>query len=461
MNEETKKLQEERSALYRDFYHYKLPKRLPVGLNLPNHVLAEYAGLGRIDFQFDYARLADAARELCARLYADRSPVSPASMIFARTPLFYQILESQSFVMGAGGFVQHPEVVGMTAEDYDYLVEDAYACLLERVVPRQYKALDPKDPIRCANAIQMAKAASQGDMMASLPFVQELGEKYGYYPGAPMGSSGFSEAPYDFIGDQLRSFSGVSMDIRRNRKKLADACEAVLPLMFHWGLPAKPDLEGSVMTPRHMPTFMREKDFVEVWLPTYLTMTRQWASLGVRTNAFCEDDWMRYLDVLSELPAGMQLMFEYGDPKAIKEKLGKKFLISGLYPIGLLKTGTKQQVLDKAKELLDTMMPGGGYMFGFDKNPLVLGDINLNNYCALAEFVRDYAVYDNPGEPFGTPLNSEGFVRDETLIGPVKSKYLFNWEEFKKKYPLTPDFVQQRMEKIDKDTLSFYMNLLV
>ena len=113
---------------------------------------------------------------------------------------------------------------------------------------------------------------------------------------------------------------------------------------------------------------------------------------------FCEHDWMRYLDHLSELPENTRLYFEYGDPQTIKDKLGKKLVLGGMYPITYLKSATKQQCIDKAKELLDIMAPGGNYIFNFDKSPLSPADVNFDNYIAVLEHVRDNTNYANAGE---------------------------------------------------------------
>lgn len=460
MNNDTVKLQQERKQIFSDFYNNKLPKRMPVRFQLANHLIAAYGGLNPFDFQFDYAKLEKPAMELAELMYTDTCPIAPIGML-SRVPGFYQILGSQSFAMGDNGFVQHPEVVGMMEDEYPQLIKDPYAFLLETVIPRQYKTLDPKEPIKMLLTLQRAKSYMSEAGQRSMPLVMKLIEEHGYYPGAPMGSGGFCEAPYDFIADQLRSFSGVSMDIRRHRSELKEACEAIMPLMFYWGLPTNPHPEGGAGAPLHMPTFMREKDFEEIWMPTYKTMMEQYAALGVRGGAFCEDNWMRYLDLLLDFPAGMNLSFEYGDPQKIKDKLGKKHIISGLYPINIVKTGTKQQCIDKAKELLDIMLPGGGYLFGFDKAPLTLKDVNLENYLALAEFVHEYAVYPNAGESFGTPVNVEGFKFDEKIIPPIKSKYLFDWDEYKAKYPLTPDSVKINLERMDKELMNFNLSLLI
>jgi len=456
------KLQQERGKLYSDFYTNIIPDRMPVGITFPTHLLAEYDGQNIFDFQFDYSRLAKPAKELCGKIYSDGCPVLPANFLLSRTPSMYQLYGSQSFVMGKGGFVQHPEVVGMEADEYPQLIENTFDFLVETVIPRQHKNLDPKNPIKMATAIQMGKMALQNDEMSFLPTFMELIQTHGYYMGAPLGSFNFTEAPIDFIADQLRSFSGMSMDIRRHKSQLKEAADAVMPLLFHWGMPANPHPQGSVFIPLHMPTFMREKDFSEIFMPSYKTMLKQFAACGVRPNMFCESDWSRYLDILlSEIPAGSQLAFEYGDPQTIKDKLGKKFMITGLFPCSSLKTDSPAQIVDRAKKFLDIMLPGGGYMFGFDKNPLTLKEVNLESLAALTEFVRDYAKYDNAGEAFGTPLNSEGFVYDEIIVPKPQSQYLFNWNEFKEKYPLTPDFAQANFERFSKETFDFYMNLLI
>ncbi|MFZ7131391.1 MAG: hypothetical protein ACOWWR_03450 [Eubacteriales bacterium] len=457
--QDTITLQQERNQIFKNFYNNIIPKRMPVMMTLPSHVMAEMVNVNSVEFQFDYALLRDAAETLCSSVYSDSCPVMPIN-ISSRLPGMYQALDSQSFKMGGNGYMQHPEVVGMVEEDYKYLIEDPYACILERILPRQFANLSTDDSIMHSNAIAKAKAEISKQSGALMPIVLNLISKNGYYQGAPQGSVGFTAAPYDFLGDQLRSFSGISKDIRRNRNLIIDACEALFPLMFRLGLVSNPSPEGFISTPLHMPTFMREKDFVEVWLPTYKRMLEQYAALGMRVSAFCEHDWMRYLDILEELPAGTLLRFEYGDPKIIKQKLGKKFFIAGLYPIELIKRGTREECIDKAKELLDIMLPGGGYLFGFDKGPLMLSDINMDNYLALSEFLHEYAVYDNTGDSFGMKLNSEGFIYDPGST-QFESKYLTNWADYKDKYPMTPNSVRKTLEQHDNDLLRFYLNLLV
>lgn len=459
MDENIRKLQEERNQLFSDYYNNITPKRMPVTFGIHAFIAAQLKGIDITKLQFDYSLLADVADEISQSFYSDTCPFRPIGMN-SRIPGCYQAIDSQSFRMGNNGYMQHPEVEGMLFDEYDELTADPYACILEKVLPRQHKALDAQNGIMRSISIDLLRHEDSRQRELSTPYSKALMEKYGYYTGSPRGSGGFTSAPYDFLADQLRGFSKISADIRRNRQKIADSCEALLPLMFRLGMPDSPHPEGSVGMPLHMPPYMREKDFAEIWLPSFLKLVEQFAVRGARLSAFCENDWMRYLDYLQEFPAGTVLKFEYGDPKTIKDKLGSKINISGLFPVLLMRTGSKQEILDKAKEILDIMLPGCGYIMDFDKNPLSVNDINMENYKAFTEFLRDYAVYDNPTAPFGTKLNSENFAVDDS-IGNMDSKYFIDWDEYKSKYPATPESYHRVLSEYNNKMLKFYLGLLV
>lgn len=452
---DVKALQQERIGIYHDIYDNKIPKRVPVNIMFSFEAIAGFGGIDLVEAQWKPSMTEEATDRLCQILYSDTCP----SLGSLRFPSFYTALESQSFVMGSNGFIQHPDVVGMLPEEYDYLIEKPYDCLLERVIPRQYKALDLNDPLKAMLSFTKGVLSYNNDMMEAFSIVGKMTEKYGYYPGAPLGSSGFTEAPFDFLADQLRSFKGISMDVRRMPEKVADACEALYPIVFKLGLPKVISNYGTVMMPLHMPTFMREKDFAKLWWPSFKKMVDEYASMGIHCQIFCEDDWTRYLDYLYELPTDTTLMFEYGDPKQIKEKLGKKHIITGLYPVSMLKTHTKEQCINKAKEMIDILAPGGKYIFSLDKSPLTIKDINMENLIAVAETVRDYGVYSNPGETAGMQFNKDDYKalpRRE-----LESKYYRTWEHYKEEHPEVSDFGAPKLQGYEEMLFNYLMNLLI
>jgi hypothetical protein len=447
-------LQQERNELFRAVHNSKIPKRVPISISIPFEAVAQFGGLDLVQAQWQPEIVAEAADRLCELIFSDTCPFF-GSMRF---PSFYQILDSQSFVMGSNGFIQHPEVTGMLPEDYDYLIEKPYDCLLERVIPRQYKALDLKDPVKMALTLTKSYLAYREDMGAAAPIIGMLTEKYGY---STIGGSfgGFTSAPFDFLADQLRGFKGISMDIRRMPEKVAAACEALYPIVFKQGLPANPSIYAPVMFPLHMPTFMREKDFARLWWPTFKRLVDEYASLGVRTQIFCEDDWTRYLDYLYELPTNTVMIFEYGDLRQIKDKLGKKHIITGLYPMTMLARESKEKCLDKAKEIIDVLAPGGKYIFQFDKQPLNAQDINIENYRAVVEYVRDNAVYSNPGEVHGLEFNPADYKAEPRRS--FESKYFTVWEEFKARNPAVSEHGKEKLQNLEEILFQYLMYLLI
>ena len=395
---------------------------MPVTMTVPLYLVAQLYGVDPREFQYNYGMLSDKVLEVIEKIYSDSCPFNPVG-VTSRPPMYYKLLGSQSFKMSESGFVQHPEVVGMLDTEYDELIKDPIKCIMDHILPRQYAHLDLKnDPYRALIAFNMADLSSAQDGGAMIPALGKAKAKFGYYAGAPMGSGGFTAAPLDFIADQLRSFSGMSTDLKRDVVK--EACERLLPFMYKTGMPANPNAEGAVGMPLHMPPFMRTKDAEELWFPTFTRMLQQFAARGSRASLFVEADWTRFLDCLYDLPASTVLKCENGDPAEFKKRVGDKMILAAMYPLSLVKMGTKEEVIDRAKELLDIMMPGCGYIFNFDKVPLTLGDVDMDNYAALAEYLHENARFDNPGTPFGQKLNSENFEKDESFDKPLESEYL-------------------------------------
>ena len=75
------------------------------------------------------------------------------------------------------------------------------------------------------------------------------------------------------------------------------------------------------MIPLHMAPYMKEKDFERFYWPTFKRLVEELVRTNTNVSIFLEHDFTRFLDYIRELPAGCQLMAEFGDPKVFKEKL--------------------------------------------------------------------------------------------------------------------------------------------
>ncbi|AOY74769.1 uroporphyrinogen decarboxylase family protein [Clostridium formicaceticum] len=378
-------LAQERTQLFRDLVDNKIPKRVPIGaVRFSSEFAIQYADKDLAKEQWDTARLEEILDKVCQDFASDTLPLSSI-----RFPSYYKILGAKTFVMGSSGFLQHPEVHGLEPEEYDEFIASPYDCIMEKVMPRLYTALDT-NPVEKSLVLAKAFKAYYDETGNMGKIFAALSQKHGY---APPLFTGATEAPFDLVADLIRGFKGVTSDLRRCPDKLAAACEAVTPMMVKKGVPKNPSKYASTFIPLHMAPYIRPKDFEKFYWPSFKKLIEDMAAAGQPSTLFVEHDWMRYIDYLYELPENTRMMFEFGDPKVVKEKLGKKHILTGFYPLTLLKTGTKEQCVDKAKELIDILAPGGKYYFGFDKSIITVDSVNIENLQAVVQYVAENANY--------------------------------------------------------------------
>lgn len=447
-------LKQERFRIFHDVYNNIVPERVPIDVSLMKEAVAGFTGVSVNETNWNIPSIARVADQICQKVYSD---VCPVNFFSTRFPAQYEVTGSKSFLSSESGFVQHPEVCGMPVEDYDYLIEHPLDCLYERVIPRLYEGLNGENPMLTALSLAKGLTAKNNDFFPMFGIGAKLNEKYGYYAQNGMARA-MTTAPFDFVADQLRGFSKVSLDIRRMPDKLIAASDAVYPLMVKAGIPKMITPESRAYSFLHMPTFMREKDFAKLWWPSFLRMCNEHASMGIQVDTFCEDDWTRYVDYLYELPANTLLRFEKGDMRKIKDTLGKKHIIYGMYPISLLQGGTKEQCLDKAKEMLDILAPGGRYIFAIDKLIITSGSVNLDNLIAVTDYVHENGKYDNAGQTSGIPYNKEDYK-----VEPCKwpeSKYYTSAQQYKERNPYITDAGAARLQATDDELFTYLINLL-
>lgn len=360
------------------------PSYIPIEHVATPELAIEYAGYDMFKGLWDTSLTIDAMKKAIPAYDGDfiRST-------FYRSPRYYSALEAKSFVQSAEGYVQHPEVHAMEENEYAELIADPAAFLVGKCLPRLYGVFDKPEPSR-----------SMGLARGMMSF----NRTFGPYNGAvgkiladnnlPLITAASAEAPFDFLADLLRSFTGISKDVRRHKGEIKEACQALLPLMIQKACVAPPSVDAMVFMPLHMPPYLSEKIFAELWWPTFKEMVEALVARGHYLYIFFEGDWTRYYDYLQELPPKRILgRFEYADPKIIKERLGNIMSVTGFFPVTTIAQGTKEACIDKTKALMDILAPGGGYAFGFDKITTSVRDIKMENITAVNAYIREHGKY--------------------------------------------------------------------
>ncbi|MCL1803762.1 MAG: uroporphyrinogen decarboxylase [Eubacteriaceae bacterium] len=423
-----------RQKLLTDLYSGIIPDRIPVNNALSLELLIEYAGKDLMLTQYDYQY------EELIEIFEKAMEINIGDNFgaaFARNAVACLITKSNRNVMSSSGFIQHPERSIMEADEYDQLIADPETFIGEVLFPR-VSPLYQQSPTMFAISYLRNYLSNQNQNMALGRASAEIGEKYGYPAAAAPGS--MTGVPFDEIADSYRGFINMTIDIKRRPQKVLDAMEALMPKSIANQYVPSVDIRQSSSIMTHMGVFLNTKDFETFYWPCFAKLCHIAGERNLHMFIFAEGDWSRFYDHLYDLPAGCRFMFEYGDAQTIKDKLGKKHIIGGLYPVTYLRSKTKQECIDKAKELMDIMAPGGNYHFQFDKSAVSVRDINLDNYVAVLNYVLENGKYENAGQKASGEfdfLNFQDTVKPYLKDYPTfVSKYDLPFDEFVKDFPV-------------------------
>ena len=118
----TEELRAERNQIFHDVFDNKIPKRVPIKVNLGLEVIAGYAGIDGKEAIWHPELLEKAADELCRLVPSDVCMYGGT----IRMPIAYQALDSNNFKMNKAGLMQHPNTVGLLPEEYDEFIKNPY-----------------------------------------------------------------------------------------------------------------------------------------------------------------------------------------------------------------------------------------------------------------------------------------------------------------------------------------------
>lgn len=429
-------LKEYRTKLYTDLYSGIIPDRVPINDGFGIEYFIKYSGEDLMLAQYSLT-----TEKIIGWMEKVRDDFAVGDTFNTGSPRnaigsFFQ--KSTQNVMSKSGFIQHPETSALSDAEFDEYIKAPYDYTQSVIRPRASQSYVEDPVMRTINFMRYYFAAQDFNKTNGAANAY-IAEKYGLFT-TPAGSTGRNPVVFDNLADSARGFSQIVLDIKRCPQKVLDAMEALMPYAIYSSNKSKAHILGANNIMTHMGPFLRQKEFDKFYLPNFIKICHISAQRGQASSIFCEQDWTRFIDELSELPMGTRLYMEYGDPQKFKDKLGKKFVLGGFYPVTLLKNGTKEQCVDKAKELMDILAPGGNYFFRFDKVVLDTADIIPENYTAVMEYVLEHGKYTNAGEKVSdvdpeTTIH-RGYDKD---YPEFKTKYIQSFEEFSADYPVADE----------------------
>ncbi|MBI2433199.1 MAG: hypothetical protein HYV26_10035 [Candidatus Hydrogenedentes bacterium] len=282
----------------------------------------------------------------------------------------------------------------MEADEYDALIEDPTRFLFTRWLPR---VAAPVQAMGAPSTFENNLSFLKGGMallsyFSAFPVqIARLKEDFGMPPAI----AGILKAPLDILGDKLRGYKGLSMDLMLQPDKVRAACEALAPHLMHIALTsADPEKQFPITIWMHRGCvpFISHEHFDSIYWPTLKPIIEELWSRGYQTLFYAEGDWNAHLHRFAELPDRSIIYHaDRGDIFEIHRKLGHKFCISGGVPNTLLSYGTPDEVRACCKRIIDEVACDGGYIM--DASAIIQNDAKVENVRAMTDFTREYGVY--------------------------------------------------------------------
>ncbi len=316
-----------------------------------------------------------------------------------------------------GSFFQYVEGVYMKEEEYDELLNNTNDFYLRKILPRIAGTLEPLQYLAAFNPSFFVPAGfvapfGRPDVQNTFKELVKAAEvlydwagvigetvQQIYAMGFPTWGSSLTITAYDMIADFLRGTRGIMLDMYKQPDKLLEAINKFTPMTIELGLSnVETDICPVIFIPLHKgaDTWMSNEQFEKFYWPCLKKLMMGLYEEGLVPFPLAEATYNNRLEIITDMPnASTMWWFEQVDMKRAKEIVGKNTSIAGGIPASLLSTGSKQEVKDTVKQLIEDCGKGGGYMMSVTSS---MEQAIPKNVHALMEAAKEYGMYQNQGK---------------------------------------------------------------
>jgi uroporphyrinogen-III decarboxylase len=409
MKRDLEELHAERLNRYVTAMRNERPDKVPIRPFVAEFV-ADYAGYDHQQVTHDYELIFEATRKCAADFDWD---ATAGNLIWNYVGVIktvgWNCFAFPGIEVPAGGVAQYVEPpvekAFMKPEEYDELVDDPTAFLFNVWLPRFTEHVRaPGEPVTFEHNMALLNGG-MSVMSYNLANARQAG-LLRTETGTVQAIAGLLKAPLDILGDKLRGYYGVAMDLMERPEDVKRACEALMPHLLAFAL-AGADPERNVPLTmwmhRSCVPFVSHEHFDGIYWPTLKPIIEEIWSRGHQTIFYAEGDWDAHLETFAELPEKSIIYHvDRGDIFKAHEILGHRFCLSGGIPNHLLSHGSPDDVRACCKKVIDGVASDGGYIM--DAGAIIM-DASVENVRAMTDFTREYGVYDSapsgPAAPTG------------------------------------------------------------
>jgi uroporphyrinogen-III decarboxylase len=311
--------------------------------------------------------------------------------------------------IGDNSIQQYIEFPILLDDEFDEYFNDYVTWRVHKELPRNSNLLKPLENFHLGfGTVGLANAVSRPEMKEMIKTLWEIADGYKVLNakkaafnkqmeemGYPIIRAGMGAGvPFDGYSDFLRGTLLSLADLYTNPDEVRRYIDSTFEQTIAGIKASKGRDDGKLVfmaLHKGMDGFMSDEHYREYY----------WSHLQKIIEAIIEADKIPYiftegkynsrLDCLTEVPVGKVFYhFEEVDMALAESKLGKIACIGGGFSPYLLNYGTKEQVVDECKRLLDICAPGGGFIFETAYGMDYAKDENVE---AMFETVRTYGKY--------------------------------------------------------------------
>ena len=386
-NKDAKEKFQERLTIMEEAASLKEPKRIPI-IAQPGALPYFMEGGTYRDSMYDYPK----ASEALIKYYQEFQPDATSHTAFTSGRANELAQSTMIDWPGRPGtkvpdFSTHQviEQQYMEAEEYPEILKDFTGFMLRKYIPRAFPALKGLSGIGFVPSIVLSttplaslyteQAQKAFELLAEIgredakaaAASNEVSSKLAELGFPPM-FTGAGEAPFDIIGDYYRGTLATLTDQLEYADEIEELCDRLADIQIaSWEYfkfldsPVK-----RVFFPLHkgMDGFMSAQQYEKIyWKPLKKCMMAL-IDMGVTPYIYTEGKYNTRLEQLTDVPKGKVIYhFESVDMAEAKRIVGTNSCITGNLSLALLEHGTKEQVVNEVKRLIDLCAPGGGYIF--------------------------------------------------------------------------------------------------
>jgi len=379
----------ERKQIIEDAVRFNRPSRIPLQGNFWTYKIidSEYTLREALyDWDVMYKVVCGFHERYEYDYYGDTGTRNPFAFTESMDGNFYQINDEEQTL-------NIDDVYIMNEEDYPAFIEDPIKFLWTTGLARKCKAMDAPNALE-----RFADAISEFNKIAA--YTAKITRQFTDVYGVPRGTGAMALHPFELFFNFYRGIKGTSIDVRKHKTELMEACRVWAERFVEPGLeaaiagPKEEDVAFDIGSAFLGHSILSAKQFGEIYWPWLKKYIDKIAAAGKTITIFSESYCDRFYEYLQEVPKGvMAVHVEQDDIFKLRKLLPNVCLVGGM-PTDLLGYADKQTCVDYAHKLIDELAAdGGGYILSQNKMMSYKNDAKSENLLAVNEFVKNYSAY--------------------------------------------------------------------